>query len=179
MPDFSEPEARASFFQQVRPLMDQHTPDAIGRDGEAYLDFLADQAPGPVAITGYCMGGRLGFRIAAAFPDRVASLGAFHAGGLVTDAADSPHLSSDRVRAEIYLGHADEDPSMTPEQIATLDHALDDAGVRHRTEVYEGAHHGYTMSDTAVYDEAATERHYAALFDLLGRMPAASSSSAI
>jgi carboxymethylenebutenolidase len=177
MPDFSDPDGRARFFQQVRPLMEQLTPEAIGRDGEAYLDFLAGQAPGPVAITGYCMGGRLGFRIAAAYPDRVAALGAFHAGGLVTDAPDSPHLSSDRVQAEIYFGHADADQSMTPEQIATLDGALDEAGVRHRTEVYEGAHHGYTMSDTAVYDEDATERHYAALFDLFERALARSSSS--
>ena len=177
MPDFSDPDARASFFQQVRPLMEQLTPEAIARDGEAYLEFLADQAPGAVAITGYCMGGRLGFRLAAALPDRVAALGAFHAGGLVTDAADSPHLSSDRVQAEIYFGHADEDQSMTPEQIATLDGALDEAGVRHRTEIYEGAHHGYTMSDTAVYDEGATERHYAALFDLLARALAPSSSA--
>jgi carboxymethylenebutenolidase len=177
MPDFSEPDGRARFFQQVRPLMEQLTPEAIARDSGAYLDFLADQASGPVAITGYCMGGRLGFRIAAAYPDRVAALGAFHAGGLVTDAPDSPHLSADRVRAEIYFGHADEDASMTPEQIATLDAALDEAGVRHRTEVYEGAHHGYTMSDTAVYDEDATERHYAALFALLERAFAHSSSS--
>jgi carboxymethylenebutenolidase len=177
MPDFSDPDGRARFFQQVRPLMEQLTPETIARDGEAYLDCLAVQAPGPVAITGYCMGGRLGFRIAAAYPDRVAALGAFHAGGLVTDAPDSPHLSSDRVQAEIYFGHADADQSMTPEQIATLDGALDEAGVRHRTEVYEGAHHGYTMSDTSVYDEDATERHYAALFDLFERALAQSSSS--
>jgi carboxymethylenebutenolidase len=177
MPDFSDAEGRASFFQQVRPLMEQLTPEAIARDGEAYLDFLAEQAPGPAAITGYCMGGRLGFRIAAAHPHRVAALAAFHAGGLVTDAPDSPHLSSDRVQAEIYFGHADEDANMTPEQIATLDSALDEAGVRHRTEVYEGAHHGYTMSDTAVYDEAATERHYSALFELLEQTLAQPSSS--
>jgi carboxymethylenebutenolidase len=177
MPDFSDPDARAGFFQQVRPLMGQLTPEGLARDGSAYLDFLGEQADGPVAITGYCMGGRLGFRIAAAHPDRVTGLGAFHAGGLVTDAPDSPHLSSDRVQAEIYFGHADEDASMTPEQIATLDRALDEAGVRHRTELYEGARHGYTMSDTAVYDEDATERHYAALFDLLERTLAPSSSA--
>jgi carboxymethylenebutenolidase len=177
MPDFSDPDARTAFFREVRLLMEQLTPEALARDGAAYLDFLAEQAPGPVAITGYCMGGRLGFRIAAAHPDRVVALGAFHAGGLVTDAPDSPHVFADRLRAEIYFGHADEDPNMTPEQIATLDRALDDAGVRHRTELYAGARHGYTMSDTAVYDEDATERHYAALFDLLERTLAPSSSA--
>jgi len=47
---------------------------------------------------------------------------------------------------------------MTPENIATLDQAMDDAGVRHTTELYEGAQHGYTMSDMGAYNEAAAER---------------------
>jgi carboxymethylenebutenolidase len=41
--------------------------------------------------------------------------------------------------------------------------------VRHRSEVYPGAAHGYTMADTPAYNEAATERHYAELFALLER----------
>ncbi len=174
LPDFSDPDNRGRFFQQVRPLMEQLTPEAIARDGGAYLDYLADAAPGPVAITGYCMGARLGWRIAAAHPDRVAALGGFHGGGLVTDAPDSPHRSADRVQAEVYFGHADEDANMTPEQIATLDEAMDEAGVRHRTELYGGAHHGYTMSDTPVYNEEACERHFTALFELLERTLASS-----
>ena len=141
----------------------------MAADGGAYLDELAGVAEGPVGITGYCMGVRLGVRIAAAHPDRVAALGGFHGGGLVTEEPDSPHRSAPALRAELYLGHADEDPSMSPEQIAAFDAALDEGGVRHRTEVYDGARHGYTMSDTPVYDERATERHFEALFDLLER----------
>ena len=169
MPDLSDPDTRASFFQTLRPLMDQLTPDAVASDGTAYLDYLNEVAPGPVAITGYCMGARVGWRIAASHPDRVAALAGFHAGGLVTDAPDSPHRSADEIEAELYFGFADQDPSMNAEQIATLDEALDKAGVRHQTEVYEGAIHGYTMSDTAAYNEAAAERHFEALFALLGR----------
>ncbi len=56
---------------------------------------------------------------------------------------------------------------MTPENIATLDQAMDDAGVRHTTELYEGAQHGYTMSDMGAYNQAAAEQHFAALFALL------------
>jgi carboxymethylenebutenolidase len=166
-PDASNPDSRGAFWQKIRPLIEQLTPDAAARDGGAYLDYLAEVAPGPVAITGYCMGARIGWRIAAAYPDRVAALAGFHGGGLVTDAPDSPHLSADQLKAEVYFGHADQDPNMTPEQMAALDRALDDAGVRHRAELYEGAMHGYTMSDTAVYNEQAAERHFAALFGLL------------
>ncbi len=170
MPDLSDPDVRTQFFQQLRPLLDQLTPEILAIDGKAYLDYLGERAPGPVAITGYCMGGRVGWRIATAFPDRVNALASFHGGGLATDAGDSPHLTASELRAELYFGHADNDPSMTPEHVATLEQALDEAGASYRSELYEGAMHGYTMSDTAAYDEASAERHFEALFDLLGRV---------
>jgi carboxymethylenebutenolidase len=169
MPDFTDPENRAGFMQSLRPIIEQLTLDAISRDGEAYLDFLSTKTTGQVGITGYCMGARVGWRIAAAYPDRVSALGGFHGGGLATDAPDSPHRSAQQLKAEVYFGHADQDANMNPEQIATLNDALDQAGVRYRAEVYEGALHGYTMSDTAVFNEAACERHFKELFALLDR----------
>jgi len=169
LPDLTDPENRGSFMQAVRPLMEQLTPERAASDGAAYVNYLNGVAPGPVAITGYCMGGRVGWRIAAAHPDRVAALASFHGGGLVTDAPDSPHRSASDVGAEMYFGYADQDPSLTPAQIAELERALEDAGARYRSELYEGAMHGYTMADTAVYDESASERHYTELLALLGR----------
>ena len=170
MPDMSDSEGRTRFFQSLRPLMDELTPERLDRDGSAYLDYLAEAAgPGPVAITGYCMGARLGWRIATAHPDRVAALGGFHAGGLVTDAPDSPHRSASELKAELYFGFADQDPSMNAEQIATLEQALEDAGVRYSAEVYESAQHGYTMEDTPAFNEEARERHYRELRSLLER----------
>ncbi len=162
---------RERAFAKVRPLMEQLTPELIAADGAAYLDALAAvAAPERAVVTGYCMGGRLGWWIAAAHPDRVAGLGAFHTGGLVTDGDDSPHLAAARLEGvELYLGPADEDRNMTPEQIATVERALDDAGVAYRSELYEGALHGYTMEDMPVFDEAALERHFRALNGLLER----------
>ena len=157
-------------FQEIRPLMAELTPERLAADGAAYLDYLAEVAtPGPVAITGYCMGGRLGWRIAVAHPDRVAALAAFHPGGLVNDDPDSPHRAAGSVDAELYFGFADQDRGMTPEHLATLEQALEDAGASYRAEVYEGARHGYTMADLPVYDEAAGERHFSELRALLRR----------
>jgi carboxymethylenebutenolidase len=87
----------------------------------------------------------------------------------VTDDDDSPHRSARSLAAEVYLGHADNDRSMTLRQIAELERALDAAGVRYRSELYRGAAHGYTMADTPTYDEAAAERHYTELSALLDR----------
>jgi carboxymethylenebutenolidase len=169
-PDLSDSEARASFFQSIWPVMDELVPERVASDGEAYLDYLTDRAqPGPVAITGYCMGGRIGWRIAAAHPDRVAALAAFHPGGLVTDAPDSPHRSAGRLKGELYFGFADQDPSMTADQIATLERTLDEVGARYRADVYEGARHGYAMADTPAFNEDARERHFRELHDLLER----------
>lgn len=165
----SDPDARAEFMKTLRPIAAALTPEAMGSDGGAYLDKLAELSAGSVGITGYCMGGRHGWQIAASHPDRVAAIAGFHTGGMVTDAHDSPHLRAPEVTATVYWGHADNDQSMTPENIATLDAAMDDAGISHTTEVYAGAAHGYTMADQGAYDEAASERHFAALFDLFAR----------
>ncbi|HEY2771860.1 MAG TPA: dienelactone hydrolase family protein [Solirubrobacteraceae bacterium] len=169
MPDPSDPDSRGTFMKKIGPLIRGLTPEKIVSDGRYYLDFLSEVAPGPVAITGYCMGARVGWRIATAYPDRVAALGGFHAGGLVTDDPDSPHRSAGEIDAELYFGFADNDRSATPEQIAELERALRDADVIYRSEVYEGAAHGYTMADTAAYDEQAAERHFRELFALLDR----------
>jgi carboxymethylenebutenolidase len=169
MPDMRDEAARTEFFKSLAPLREKLTREGVASDGAAYLRALSEHADGSVAITGYCMGTRLGLVIAAAHPDRVAALAGFHGGGLVTDDENSPHRLAGDLRAEVYLGYADNDGSATPEQIETFDRALDDAGVPHKSEVYPGAAHGYTMSDTPVYDAEATERHFAALFDLLER----------
>jgi carboxymethylenebutenolidase len=169
MPNFKDAASREEFIARVKPLTAELTPAALARDGAAYLDALGEHAPGRTGLTGYCMGGRLGWRIAAAHPDRVASLGCFHTGALVTDAEDSPHRSAADLRGELYFGFADQDPSMTAKQIAELDRALDAAGASYRAEIYPGAQHGYTMADTAAYDEAACERHFRELFALLDR----------
>jgi carboxymethylenebutenolidase len=169
MPDLTDPDKRAEFFGQVRPLMDALTPERLAADGQAYLDVLEKEAPGPVALAGYCMGARVGWRIAVAHPDRVTALAGFHAGGLVTDAPDSPHRSASELSAELYFGFADNDQSMDADMIATLERTLDEVGTRYRSEVYEGAAHGYTMADTAAYNEDAAERHFTELFALLER----------
>jgi carboxymethylenebutenolidase len=167
--NLADPAAREQFMATIMPIARALTPEAMRGDSGAYLDRLGELTEGQVGLTGYCMGGRHGWQIAASYPDRVAALGGFHTGGMVTDSDDSPHLRAPEVKAAVYWGHADNDHGMTPENIAALDAAMDDAGISYTTEVYPGAAHGYTMADQGAYNEAGAERHFAALFDLLGR----------
>jgi hypothetical protein len=80
-----------------------------------------------------------------------------------------PHFYVRTIGVRTALQGQGVDESMTPENIARLDQAMDDAGVCHTTELYEGAQHGCTMSDMGAYNEAAAERHFMALFALLQR----------
>jgi carboxymethylenebutenolidase len=172
LPEFIDPAARPEIFESIGPIIRELTPDLAMRDAAAYLDWLAASpftADGPVALTGYCLGARLAVLTAGTYPDRVAAAAGFHGGRLATDTPDSPHLVAEHITAELYFGHADQDPSLPEEQIKRLDEALTAAGVRHRSEVYTGAHHGYTQADTAGYDSAADERQWEALLALLGR----------
>ncbi|MCT9113538.1 dienelactone hydrolase family protein [Streptomyces mirabilis] len=173
LPDFIASADRPALFEQIFPIMGELTADAVARDADGYLAWLAGRpegGAGPIGISGYCMGARLALLTAASHPEKVAVAAGFHGGGLATDDdPESPHLLADRITAELYFGHADQDHSMPPEQIERLDKALAEAGVRHRTEVYTGAEHGYSMADTEAYNAEATERHWAGLLELLGR----------
>lgn len=168
----SEPKNREKLFAELGPFMQALTPEHAMRDAEGYLAWLAQDsrvADGPIGVTGYCMGGGLALRTAATYPARVAAAASFHGGRLATDAENSPHLLVGQIAGEVYVGHADNDASMPPEQQQRLEDALTAAGVRHTCELYEGAAHGFTMADTAVYDEAATERHWERLLSLFAR----------
>jgi carboxymethylenebutenolidase len=172
IPNLAELQAtgdRAKLMAAIWPIASSLTPASALRDTRSYLEYLATLAPGPVGVTGYCMGAGLALRTAGTYPERVAAAGGFHGGNLASDSPDSPHLLAGQVSAELYFGHADDDPSLPPEQIERLAHALDKAGVRYRAEVYPGATHGYTMSDTSVYNQEAEQRHWNALFDLFSR----------
>lgn len=159
---------RAQAFARVRRL----TSADVEPDLEAYADALLrlpGVADGPIGVTGYCMGARLALRLACLRPEDVSACGCFHGGRLATEHDDSPHRGLSRARAAFVLGHADKDRSMPADDIARLDRALDDVGLEHLTEVCPGAPHGYTMADTAAYDEAAAAWHFAVLQDLFRR----------
>lgn len=156
---FSVPEERKVLMEKFFALA---TPANIMSDTNAFLDFLAhepDVKKGRIGTTGYCLGGLLSLTAAGTYPDRIAAAASYHGGRLATDAPDSPHLLAPRIKARVYVAGAIEDGSFPDEMKARLDKALTDAGVDHRIETYP-AKHGWVLSDTPVYDEAAAERHW-------------------
>jgi carboxymethylenebutenolidase len=166
-------EDRSALFAELRPMMDALTPDAANLDARAWHAFLGERpeaGPGPMGTVGYCMGGRLALRMAGDLADAVGAAASFHGGNLVTEGDDSPHLTAVRAHGELYIGHADNDRTMDPAQMARLTQALAEAHIRHTAELYVGAPHGWTQTDTPVYDEPSAERHWLRLLDLFGRV---------
>lgn len=164
--------AREAFFADAMPRVGRLTSDLALPDIAAYTQYLRDLdgvVDGPMGTTGYCMGARLALRAAGAHSEEYAACAGFHGGGLVTDEPDSPHLAAEHVRAELVFGHADHDRSMPPAAVATLGATLASYDLTVRNDVYPDAPHGYTMADTAMYQEAGAERHYAELEALFAR----------
>ncbi|MEY9932934.1 carboxymethylenebutenolidase [Catenulispora sp. GP43] len=169
LPEFVTPAVREKAVAQLLPLVHAHTPEHVLRDADAYLGFLTSRpevAPGPVATIGYCMGGGLALRTAAAHPGQVAAVAAFHPGKLVGDAPDSPHREViPAITADVHIGHAETD--MRPEAVSELNQVLDASGVRYTSEIYPGTVHGFTMSDTSAFDAAGLQQHWDRLLALL------------
>ena len=159
--DLTTPEGMYAFFQQAGPRIGHLTTELALADIAAYLDTLQalpGVQPGPVGVVGFCMGGRLALRAAGLAPQRVAACAGFHVSGLVTDQPDSPHLLIAGSTAEYLFAHADNDRGLTPADSAALGDTIARAGLRGTSEIYAGSMHGYTMADTAAWNEAAYHR---------------------
>ena len=163
--DFTKPEARAKLVA-LRGAM---TNDGIDKDAVAFVAFLDAQPQTnkrkKVGVQGYCMGGPLSFRTAAAVPGRIAAVGSFHGGGLATKNPDSPHLLIPKTNAAYLVAVAQNDDKQQPEAKDILKAAFAEAKKTATVEVYPAAH-GWCVKGSAVYDEAAAERAWGVLTDL-------------
>jgi carboxymethylenebutenolidase len=161
---------------KLRPLMASvNAPGNAEKDAAAYVAFLDAQkqvkAKKKIGTQGYCMGGALVVRTAAALPDRIGAGASFHGGGLVTDKLDSPHLLAPKIKARMYFGIAANDDSRQPDAKDKLKDAFAAAKVPAEIEVYP-AQHGWCVPDMPVrdgvpiYNKPEAERAWAKLVAL-------------
>jgi carboxymethylenebutenolidase len=165
-PKFGEERTMKRIAELSPPL----TPEAITCDASDYVDFLGQHKSvkaGPMGVVGYCFSGKMALYTALSRPDKIAAAAAFHAGGLATDAPNSPHLAvGPSLTARLYFGHATNDKSMPAEAIEKLNEALEAWGGKYESEVYEGALHSWTVPDSPVYNHPQAERAFEKLTQL-------------
>ena len=163
---FADEATRNTVFPLARSL----TPDTNVTDAGAFVEFLDAQSAVDTArkigTTGYCMGGPMVMRTAAAIPGRIGAGASFHGGGLVTEAENSPHLLVPNMQASFLIAIAENDDERDPGAKGALREAFDGASLAAEIEVYAGAMHGWCPPDSAVYHEAQAERAWARLLAL-------------
>lgn len=165
---FQDPATRNT----VMPLAQSLNAETHFTDARAFIDWLDRQAVVDkgrrIGTTGYCMGGPMVMRTAAAVPSRVGAGGSFHGGGLATNADNSPHLLIPQMEASFLIAIAENDDANEPEAKETLREHFAANGLDAEIEVYAGAQHGWCVPDSAVYHEEQAERAWSrmlALFD--------------
>jgi carboxymethylenebutenolidase len=167
--------AGANFADQatrdiVMPLAKGLSATTHTTDARAFVAFLDSQAAvntqRKIGTTGYCMGGPIVMRTAAAVPDRIGAGASFHGGGLVTKAPDSPHLLIPTMKAHFLFAIAENDDERDPEAKTVLREWFDKAKLPAEIEVYAGAAHGWCPPDSAVYNEKQAERAWSRLLAL-------------
>jgi len=164
--DFSNPEQRAKLTGYRNAMSDE----GVDHDAQAYLAFLDAQSQTSktrkAGVQGYCMGGSLSFRTAAAVPGRIAAVGSFHGGnGLVTKNPNSPHLLIAKTNAAYLICQAQNDDAQNPQMKDELKAAFVAANRQAIVDVYQ-ANHGWCVKGGQVYNEAEAERAWTALTQL-------------
>ena len=166
--DFNNPATREVLTGYRKVMGDA----GIDSDARSYLALLDAQPKTnkrtKAGVQGYCMGGALSFRAAAAVAARIGAVASFHGGnGLVTSDTDSPHLLIPRTNpASVWLVlQAQNDDKQQPKVKETLKASFAAAQRKATVEVYP-ANHGWCVPGSQVYDQVQAERAWAALLQL-------------
>jgi len=163
---FSDPETRKAAMALGGTL----NPQTHVTDATAFVNWLDAQGSvdkkRKLATTGYCMGGPIVMRTAAAFPDRIGAAASFHGGGLVTNRPDSPHLLVPKMKAHFLIAIAENDDQREPDAKNVLREAFAAAKLPAEIEVYAGAMHGWCPPDSSVYNEAQAEKAWSRMLAL-------------
>jgi carboxymethylenebutenolidase len=142
-------------------------------DAKAFTAWLDQQAAvaknRKLGTQGYCMGGPMAFRTAAAAPERVGAVATFHGGGLVTDMPNSPHLQASKSKAQFLVAVAASDDMKAPNDKVVLKETFAKANLPAEIEVYTGSIHGWCPPDSGVYNEALAEKAWSRLLVLYGK----------
>lgn len=167
--DFKDPKVREALMALRASL----TAETAQADAKAFVAFL-DQQPAvdkkrKVGTMGYCMGGPLVMRTAAALPERIGAAASYHGGGLATDKPDSPHLLIPAMKAQFLIAIAANDDEKEPAAKDTLRAAFEQARLPAEIEVYAGTKHGWCPPDSPVYEHEQAEKAWSRTLALFNK----------
>jgi carboxymethylenebutenolidase len=163
----------ATPIPQLLPLAQGLNETINMNDAKAFIGWLDQQSSvaknRKIGTQGYCMGGPIAFRTAAAVPDRVGAVASFHGGGLVTDMPNSPHLQASKTKAQFLIDIAENDDMARPNEKNVLKETFASAKLPAEIEVFAGAAHGWCPPDSTVYNMPQAEKAWSRLLALYGK----------
>ncbi|MEZ5401386.1 MAG: dienelactone hydrolase family protein [Bryobacteraceae bacterium] len=162
----------ATPIDQVRPFAQKLNETTHFTDAKAFIGWLDQQKAvaknKKMGTQGYCMGGPMALRTAAAMPGRVGAVASFHGGGLVREGDNSPHIQASKTKAQFLIAIASNDDQRSPTDKDALKETFAKAHLQAEIEVYSGAH-GWCPPDSRVYNEPDAEKAWSRLLALYGK----------
>lgn len=149
--------------------------DADRRALLAYLTERPDVDAKRVYVAGFCFGGHLAFR--AAYEPSVAAVACFypttvHADRLGASAHVDTLTRAAKLRAPLLLVWGTRDPHIPAEGRTKIEAALDAAGARYETTLFD-AEHAFMRDEGPRYDPVATDAAFAAMLAFFAKAPRA------
>jgi carboxymethylenebutenolidase len=134
-------------------LMQKVNDAKVVKDLGGALDWLAKRPNvngAKIGVTGFCMGGRLAFLLAAELPSLIAAAAPFYGGGI---AGLLP--KAEKIRAPLYLFFGEKDAFIPQDQVEAIDAKLAELGKPYTLKTYTGAVHGFFCNERREYNPTA------------------------
>jgi carboxymethylenebutenolidase len=136
-----QPEDGSDTMARVGRLRDQE----ILADADATVAHLKSLQVGPLAVLGFCMGGRNTYLLAGSRPETFHAAGVFYGGNIMKPWGEgpAPFELTERIACPLigFFGADDTNPS--PDDVKAIDAELTRHGKPHDFHVYRGAGHAF------------------------------------
>jgi carboxymethylenebutenolidase len=172
IPDGEELRTEAN-WPKVREQAQRLTAQTNIADAKSFVAFLdatkAVNRKRKIGTMGYCMGGAMVLRAAAAVPERVGAGATFHGSRHLSNKPDSAHLMIPQMKAQFLIALAENDDQQDPAEKETLKEAFAAAKLSAEIEVYKGAMHGWCPPDGKAYNHEQAERAWGRMLELFAK----------
>src|SRR5260370_37575206 len=135
--------------------------DEIGRDIEAavgHAKALAEVDEERLGVTGFCMGGRVAYLMAASSSAFSAAI-VFWGGNIMNSWGEgpTPFGQTDRISCPVLGIFGEDDPNPNPADVAKIDAEMTRFGTPHEFHSYAGAGHAFMVEGRPSYRPEASD----------------------
>jgi carboxymethylenebutenolidase len=137
----------APAIEHLSKLKDQEVMDEIGLSCD-YLSRQKEVDSDRLAVTGFCMGGRLSFLALSVFSEKLKAAVAFYPGSLGIEGKDrlgreGVLSSAANLKSPVLFLYGENDPSIPPSEHAKIVQTLGEMKKEYVLAAYPGAEHGF------------------------------------